>query len=43
MRPAVEGMLKPEVQILMLTVYEDPDQIFAALAAGATGYMLASA
>jgi DNA-binding NarL/FixJ family response regulator len=32
--------LRPEVQIVMLTVYEDPDQIFAALAAGATGYML---
>jgi DNA-binding NarL/FixJ family response regulator len=32
--------MKPELQILMLTVYEDPDQIFAALAAGATGYML---
>ena len=31
---------RPEVQIVMLTVYEDPDQIFAALAAGATGYML---
>lgn len=33
-------VLRPEVQIVMLTVYEDPDQIFAALAAGATGYML---
>jgi DNA-binding NarL/FixJ family response regulator len=32
--------LRPELQIVMLTVYEDPDQIFAALAAGATGYML---
>jgi DNA-binding NarL/FixJ family response regulator len=32
--------MRPEVQIVMLTVYEDPDQIFAALAAGATGYML---
>jgi DNA-binding NarL/FixJ family response regulator len=32
--------MRPEVQVLMLTVYEDPDQIFAALAAGATGYML---
>lgn len=32
--------MRPEVQILILTVYEDPDQIFAALAAGATGYML---
>jgi DNA-binding NarL/FixJ family response regulator len=32
--------IRPEVQIVMLTVYEDPDQIFAALEAGATGYML---
>lgn len=32
--------LRPQVQIVMLTVYEDPDQIFAALAAGATGYLL---
>src|ERR1700722_2561679 len=32
--------MRPELQIVMLTVYEDPDQIFAALAAGATGYML---
>jgi DNA-binding NarL/FixJ family response regulator len=32
--------MMPELQIVMLTVYEDPDQIFAALAAGATGYML---
>jgi DNA-binding NarL/FixJ family response regulator len=32
--------LRRELQIVMLTVYEDPDQIFAALAAGATGYML---
>jgi DNA-binding NarL/FixJ family response regulator len=37
--------LKPELpgtQFLMLTVYEDPDHIFAALAAGATGYLLRS-
>ena len=32
--------IKPAVQIVMLTVYEDPEQIFAALEAGATGYML---
>ena len=32
--------MRAAVQIVMLTVYEDPDQIFAALAAGATGYML---
>lgn len=30
----------PEMQIVMLTVYEDTDQIFAALAAGASGYLL---
>lgn len=30
----------PEVQILMLTVYEDTDQIFRALSAGANGYLL---
>jgi DNA-binding NarL/FixJ family response regulator len=30
----------PEMQIVMLTVYEDTQQIFKALAAGATGYML---
>lgn len=32
----------PDTQFLMLTVYEDPDHIFAALAAGATGYLLKS-
>ena len=32
--------LLPELQILMLTVYEDTDQIFKALAAGASGYLL---
>jgi DNA-binding NarL/FixJ family response regulator len=30
----------PEIQILMLTVYEDTDNIFNALKAGATGYLL---
>ena len=30
----------PNMQILMLTVYEDTDQIFKALAAGASGYLL---
>lgn len=48
--PGVNGVecvrrLKPEMpatQFLMLTVYEDPDHIFAALAAGATGYLLKS-
>ncbi len=32
----------PATQFLMLTVYEDTDHIFAALAAGATGYLLKS-
>jgi DNA-binding NarL/FixJ family response regulator len=30
----------PETQFLMLTVYEDVDHIYNALAAGATGYLL---
>ena len=30
----------PAVQIIMLTVYEDTDNIFDALAAGASGYLL---
>jgi DNA-binding NarL/FixJ family response regulator len=30
----------PDVQVVMLTVYEDTELIFAALAAGATGYLL---
>jgi DNA-binding NarL/FixJ family response regulator len=30
----------PDTQILMLTVYQDPDTIFKALAAGAHGYLL---
>lgn len=30
----------PETQFMMLTVYEDTNNIFAALAAGATGYLL---
>lgn len=32
--------LMPKTQFLMLTVYEDSDHIFEALAAGATGYLL---
>jgi DNA-binding NarL/FixJ family response regulator len=32
--------LVPAIQIVMLTVYEDTDQIFKALAAGASGYLL---
>ena len=31
---------QPQVQILMLTVYEDDDRIFDALCAGAIGYLL---
>jgi DNA-binding NarL/FixJ family response regulator len=46
--PGINGIecvrrLKPELpqtQFLMLTVYADADHIFAALAAGATGYLL---
>lgn len=30
----------PEIQIVMITVYGDHDKIFAALKAGATGYLL---
>src|ERR1051325_5258865 len=32
--------LLPDLQVIMLTVYEDTDNIFKALAAGASGYML---
>ena len=32
----------PGTQFLMLTVYEDSDQVFQALAAGACGYLLKS-
>lgn len=32
--------LKPGALVLMLTVFEDTDQIFRALAAGASGYLL---
>jgi two-component system, NarL family, response regulator LiaR len=30
----------PEINIMMLTVYEDRDKVFEALCAGATGYLL---
>ena len=30
----------PDAQVLMLTVFEDTEQIFRALAAGASGYLL---
>jgi DNA-binding NarL/FixJ family response regulator len=33
-------LLVPELQIMMLTVYEDTENIFNALAAGASGYLL---
>jgi DNA-binding NarL/FixJ family response regulator len=32
--------LMPKVQVVMVTVYEDNEKIFKALAAGATGYLL---
>src|SRR5215469_1746878 len=32
--------LLPSTQIIMVTVYEDPDRIFSALRAGASGYLL---
>ena len=35
----LKGLL-PQIQIVMLTVYEDAEQIFKALSAGASGYML---
>ena len=33
-------VLLPATQVMMLTVYEDTENIFSALAAGASGYML---
>src|ERR1043166_1489975 len=30
----------PDIQVIMVTVYEDPDRIFRALRAGASGYLL---
>ncbi len=32
--------LLPDVLVIMVTVYEDPDRIFSALRAGASGYLL---
>ncbi|HUC86259.1 MAG TPA: response regulator transcription factor [Candidatus Acidoferrales bacterium] len=32
--------LKPSIRIVMVTIYENPQQIFKALAAGAIGYVL---
>src|SRR5262245_37385505 len=47
-RPGINGVecvrklkqILPETQVIMLTVYEDTENIFNALAAGASGYML---
>jgi DNA-binding NarL/FixJ family response regulator len=38
----VENLIQksPDLQIMMLTVYEDNEQVFKSLAAGATGYIL---
>ena len=38
----VENLIEksPSLQIMMLTVYEDNEQVFKSLAAGATGYIL---
>ncbi len=33
-------MLLPNIQVLMLTVFEDSEKIFHALASGASGYLL---
>jgi len=30
----------PRMQFIMITVYDDPNRVFAALAAGATGYLI---
>ncbi len=35
--------MRPELQILMLTVYEDSNQIFESLMAGASGYLIKEA
>ncbi|HWX21856.1 MAG TPA: response regulator transcription factor [Candidatus Binatia bacterium] len=32
--------LLPAAQVIMLTVYEDPDRVFSAIRAGASGYLL---
>ncbi len=48
--PAMSGIqcveklkvLEPALQIMMFTVYEDSDQVFEALVAGACGYLLKS-
>ena len=39
-RHDIAGTNLPDAQIIMLTVYQDPDTIFQALAAGAHGYLV---
>ena len=39
MRAQLKALL-PSTQFIMVTVYEDPDRIFRALRAGASGYIL---
>lgn len=36
-------LVRPEIQFLMFTVYEDTEQIFLALSSGANGYLLKNA
>ncbi len=36
----LKGQAPQRIQIIMVTVYEDPDRIFQALRAGACGYLL---
>jgi len=35
--------VRPEIQILMLTIYEEDSQVFKAICAGASGYLLKNA
>lgn len=36
-------VLAPDTKVLILTVFDDPDKIFAAICAGASGYLLKTA
>src|SRR4051794_13112870 len=36
-------LLTPKTKVLILTVFDDPDKIFAAICAGASGYLLKTA